>query len=119
LVDSSIIPWLGWEGKTTNWRNALMASIPESHRDILTGPNFAHVATLMPDGAPQVTPVWVDLEGDTVVLNTAAGRQKARNLDRDGRVALSVHDQKNPYRYIQVRGKVVETTREGAEDHID
>ncbi len=97
----------------------MAAVIPESHRDILLGKNFAHLATLMPGGGPQVTPVWIDLDGDVVMFNTAEGRQKARNLDRDGRVALSAHDQQNPYRYIQVRGVVVSKTHEGADEHID
>ena len=96
-----------------------MVSIPASHRDIITGKNFAHVATLMPDGSPQSTPVWVDLEGDTILINTAEGRQKTRNLDRDGRVAISIADAGNPYRYIQVRGHVVERTHEGADASID
>lgn len=95
--------------------------IPASHRDIIVGKNFAHVATLMPGGSPQVTPVWIDIEGDSDVLlvNTADGRQKARNLDRDARVALSIADSANPYRYIQVRGRVIEKTTEGADAHID
>ena len=73
----------------------------------------------MKDGSPQVTPVWIDIDGDTIVFNTAEGRTKTRNLDRDGRVAISVHDQKRPYRYIQVRGVVDSRTTEGAKDHID
>lgn len=93
--------------------------IPESHLDILTKANFAHVATLMPDGSPQVTPVWIDVENGQVVFNTADGRQKARNLDRDGRIALSVHDQGNPYRYIQIRGRIAAKTTQGADAHID
>ncbi|MEX0782957.1 MAG: PPOX class F420-dependent oxidoreductase [Dehalococcoidia bacterium] len=97
----------------------MTSSIPESHRDILKGKNFAHIATTMPDGSPQSTPVWIDLEGDTILFNTAEGRQKTRNLDRDGRVAISVVDAGNPYRYIQVRGKVTERTTEGADAHID
>ncbi|MCK6563331.1 MAG: PPOX class F420-dependent oxidoreductase [Dehalococcoidia bacterium] len=97
----------------------MTASIPVSHRDILLGKNFAHLATLMPGGSPQVTPVWVDLEGDLVVFNTAEGRQKLRNLDRDRRVAISVLDHENPYRYLQVRGVVVEKTTAGADEHID
>lgn len=96
-----------------------MVNIPASHRDIFEGKNFAHIATVMKDGSPQVTPVWIDIDGDTIVFNTAEGRTKARNLDRDGRVALSVHDQANPYRYIQVRGVVESKTVEGAEAHID
>lgn len=96
-----------------------MTTIPESHRDILEGKNFAHLATNMPDGSPQSTPVWIDIEGDTVVFNTAEGRQKTRNLDRDARVAISVSDAGNPYRYIQIRGKVIEKTTDGADAHID
>jgi PPOX class probable F420-dependent enzyme len=96
-----------------------MSTIPESHRDIFLGKNFAHVATLMRDGSPQSTPVWIDLDGNTVIFNTAEGRLKARNLDRDGRVAISVADAGNPYRYVQVRGRVSEKTHEGADAHID
>ncbi|WP_322795569.1 PPOX class F420-dependent oxidoreductase [Tepidiforma sp.] len=96
-----------------------MATIPATHRDLIEGPNFAHLATLMPDGSPQVTPVWVDLDGVTILVNTAEGRVKTRNLDRDPRVALSIADQQNPYRYIQVRGRVIERTHEGADAHID
>jgi PPOX class probable F420-dependent enzyme len=95
------------------------ASIPASHRDLFEKPNFGHLATLMPDGSPQVTPVWVDINGDTILINTAEGRVKTRNLVRDGRVAISVADQQNPYRYIQVRGRVVARTHEGADAHID
>lgn len=96
-----------------------MTAIPASHRDILEGKNFAHIATLMQDGSPQVTPVWIDVDGDTVIFNTAEGRAKARNLDRDGRVAISVQDSANPYRYIQIRGVVESKTTEGADAHID
>ena len=96
-----------------------MVSLPESHRDLLTGPNFAHLTTLMADGSPQVTPVWIDAEGDVVLFNTAEGRVKTRNLDRDGRVALSIQDVQNPYRYLQIRGRVIEKTHAGADAHID
>jgi len=96
-----------------------MVSLPESHRDLLTGPNFAHLTTLMADGSPQVTPVWIDAEGDLVLFNTAEGRVKTRNLDRDGRVALSIQDVQNPYRYLQIRGRVIEKTHAGADAHID
>ena len=96
-----------------------MVSLPESHRDLLTGPNFAHLTTLMADGSPQVTPVWIDAEGDVVLFNTAEGRVKTRNLDRDGRVALSIQDAQNPYRYLQIRGRVIEKTHAGADAHID
>jgi PPOX class probable F420-dependent enzyme len=93
--------------------------IPESHLDLFKKKAFAHLATLMPDGQPQVTPVWVDFDGHHVVINTAAGRQKDKNLQRDGRVALSIADPDNPYRYLEVRGHVAERTLEGADQHID
>lgn len=96
-----------------------MERIPESHRNILEGKNFGHLATLMPDGSAQVTPVWVDVDGNEVVINTAEGRQKDRNLQRDQRVAISVADHENPYRYIQIRGCVKERTTRGADEHID
>ena len=96
-----------------------MAQLTPEQRAIVEAPNFAHFVTLMKDGSPQVTPVWVDCDDTHILINTAEGRQKPRNLARDNRVALSIIDQENPYRYIQVRGKVVETTREGARDHIE
>lgn len=93
--------------------------IPEEALSLLDGKNFAHVATIMEDGSPQVSPVWVAREGDThVVFNTAKGRVKHRNLVRDPRVALSVHAQDNPYHYVQVRG-VAELDDEGGRAHID
>ncbi|MFN0146480.1 MAG: PPOX class F420-dependent oxidoreductase [Dehalococcoidia bacterium] len=97
----------------------MTAQIPASHIDILHGKNLAHVATLMPDGSPQSTPVWVDYDGESIIFNTADGRQKARNLDRDARVAISIHDSANPYRYLQVRGVISEKTFVGADAHID
>ena len=93
--------------------------IPDSHLDLFKKKAFAHIATLMPSGEPQVTPVWVDYDGHNVVFNTAEGRQKDKNLQRDGRVALSIIDPDNAYRYLEVRGRVVERTREGADQHID
>ena len=94
--------------------------IPDSHVDLFKKRTaFAHLATLMPNGEPQVTPVWVDYDGRLVVFNTAAGRQKDKNLQRDGRVALSILDPDNAYRYLEVRGQVVERTLEGADAHID
>jgi PPOX class probable F420-dependent enzyme len=96
-----------------------MATIPEQYRDLFTKKAFAHLATVGPDDAPQVTPVWVDFDGTHVRFNTAKGRVKVRNLARDPRVALSIQDPDNPYRYVQVRGRVVETTEKGADAHID
>lgn len=92
--------------------------IPEAAHRIVDEPNFGHVVTLMPDGMPQTTPVWIDREDGTVVFNTAKGRAKHRNLERDPRIALSVHDRDNPYTYLQVRG-TAELVEEGADAHID
>ena len=96
-----------------------MAGIPDSHKDILTKKAFAHLATVGADGTPQVTPVWVDFDGTHVRFNTARGRVKDRNLARNPKVALAVQDPDNPYRYIQIRGRVVESTESGADAHID
>jgi PPOX class probable F420-dependent enzyme len=73
----------------------------------------------MPDGSPQVTPVWVDRDGDTILVNTAKGRQKDKNVQRDPRVSVTLIDPDNPYRYVEIRGRVVEATDKGAKDHID
>jgi len=86
---------------------------------LFQGKNFAFLATLMSDGSPQVTPTWVDIEGDYVIVNTAQGRLKHKNIARDPRVAISVVDQANPYNMVAIRGKVIEQTTKGAEDHID
>jgi len=96
-----------------------MASIPATHADLLTKRSFAHVATLNADGSPQVTPVWVDFDGANVLINTARGRVKARNLAREPRVALSIADPDNPYRYLGIQGRVVEMTEAGGDAHID
>jgi PPOX class probable F420-dependent enzyme len=93
--------------------------IPETHLDLFKKKAFANLVTLMPGGQPQVTPVWVDYDGHYVVINTAEGRQKDKNLQRDRRVALSILDPDNPYKYLEVRGHVAERTRNGADQHID
>ena len=101
-------------------QEGLMSSaIPEKYRDLFSKRAFANLGTLMPDGRPQVTPVWVDLEGDHVIFNSAKGRQKDRNVRRDPRVALAIVDPDNPYRYLEIRGRVVEITEQGADEHID
>jgi PPOX class probable F420-dependent enzyme len=96
-----------------------MATIPASHADLLKKPAFAHLATLNADGSPQVTPVWVEFDGTNVIVNTAQGRVKAKNLARNPRVALSIADPENPYRYLGIQGRVVEMTEAGADAHID
>jgi PPOX class probable F420-dependent enzyme len=95
------------------------SGIPQSHVDLLTKKGFAHLVTLLPDGTPQSTPVWVDYDGKHVIINTAVGRLKDKNMQRDPRVAFSVTDPENPYRYLEVRGRVVERTKAGADQHID
>jgi PPOX class probable F420-dependent enzyme len=97
----------------------MAAVIPDTLKSLFTKPAFAHLATLMPDGRPQVTPVWCEFDGKHVLINSAAGRQKDRNMVRDKRVALSLTDPDNPYSYIEVRGRVVERTEQGAVDHIN
>ena len=94
-------------------------AIPDKYRDLFTKRAFASLATLMSDGRPQVTPVWCDVEGDYVLVNSAKGRQKDRNIRRDPRVALAIIDPENPYRYLEIRGRVVEITEDGADAHID
>ena len=83
-----------------------MAELPEAAKKLLDEPQLAHFVTLMKDGSPQVTPVWVTHDGNNVIVNTAEGRQKPRNLRRDPRVAVSVVDKNNPFRYVLVRGRV-------------
>lgn len=97
----------------------MAASIPAGFEDLFRRKAFGHLATLMPDGRPQATPVWVDFDGKHVLLNTAEGRRKLANLRRDPRVAISIIDPENPYRYLEVRGQVAGITHEGADEHID
>ncbi|HVB11742.1 MAG TPA: PPOX class F420-dependent oxidoreductase [Nitrososphaerales archaeon] len=96
-----------------------MKPLTENAKKLIDGSNFASIATLMPDGSPQVAPIWVDREGDVVLINTTESRQRTRNLRKDPRVAISIFDMKNPYSKILIRGRVVEITKKGAEDHID
>ena len=93
--------------------------ITEPVAKLLEGMNFAFVATLMKDGWPQITPTWVDLENGKILVNTAVGRLKQKNISRDDRIAISVTDQNNPYHMVTVRGRVVEQTTGGADKHID
>ncbi len=96
-----------------------MKNIPESHQDLLTDEKkaFVYLATLMKDGSPQVTPVWIDYDGEYVLVNSARGRQKDRNMQREARVAVEISDPDEPYRFVQVRGVVAEITEEGAAEH--
>jgi PPOX class probable F420-dependent enzyme len=100
-------------------RNVMAAQLPEAAQKLLREPNFAHLATIMPDGSPQVTAVWVDFDGKYILVNTAEGRRKPNNIRRDPRVAIDVIGQQEPYNMATVRGRVVDVTYEGADDHID
>ena len=93
-------------------------AIPEKYKDLFQKRAFASLGTIMPDGRPQVTPVWCDFDGDHVIFNSARGRQKDKNVRRDPRVAMAIIDPENPYRYLEIRGRVVEITEEGAAEHI-
>jgi PPOX class probable F420-dependent enzyme len=96
-----------------------MAEIPENYQDLFKKKSFAHLATNMADGRPQVTPVWIDFDGRHLLVNSATARVKDQNMRRDNRVALSILDPDNPYRYISILGEVVEITLDGADAHID
>src|SRR5919109_3274423 len=94
--------------------------ITEPIAKLIEGKNFAFVSTLMKDGSPQVTPTWIDIEDRNILLiNTAEGRLKHKNISRDPRVAISVTEHNNPYHMVAVRGRVVEQTNAGADEHID
>lgn len=96
-----------------------MAEIPAEARHLLEGQHFAHVATLNPDGSPQVSPVWIGIDGDTITFNTAEGRLKSKNVRRDPRVAVSIVNQEDPYENILIQGRVTDVTHEGADEDID
>lgn len=97
----------------------MASGIPENYIDLFQQPAFASLATVMPDGTPQVTPVWCDFDGGRILINTAKGRVKDRNMRKNPNVALSIMDPKNPYRYLEVRGRVTEVTETGADEHIN
>lgn len=96
------------------------AGVPEKFRDLLSGKKaFASLGTIMPNGEPQVTPVWFDYDGKNFFFNSARGRQKDLNVRRDPRVSMTIIDPDNPYRYLEVRGRVTDITQEGADAHIN
>lgn len=98
-----------------------MNQITEPIIQLLKGKNFAYISTLMDDGSPQVTPTWIDIDedGNSILINTAEGRVKQKNVSRDPRVAISISDQNNPYNMATIRGKVIEQIKEGADEHTD
>lgn len=87
--------------------------------EIIEGKNFAYFATSMADGSPHISPVWIDRDGDTLLVNTVPGRVKQKNVSRDPRVVISMVQEKSPYRHLFIRGRVIEQTKEGALDHIN
>jgi PPOX class probable F420-dependent enzyme len=87
--------------------------------EIIEGKNFAYLATSMADGSPHVAPVWIDRNEDTLLINTVPGRLKQKNVSRDPRVTISITQEKNRYRHLFIRGKVIQQTKEGALDHIN
>jgi PPOX class probable F420-dependent enzyme len=94
--------------------------IPADYQDLLERPLLAVLATSMPDGSPQATPLWFDFDGQLIRVNSARGRAKDRNMRRDPRVALVIVDDANPYRYVQIRGRVVEMVEgDVAREHIN
>jgi len=97
----------------------LAITLSERTVKLIDGKNFAFLATLQPDGSPHVTPMWVDHEGDMILMNTAIGRIKQKNVTRDPRVSITIVDSNNPYDRIVMHGRVVSQTEQGAEAHID
>jgi PPOX class probable F420-dependent enzyme len=95
--------------------------VPQRYQDLLADEKkaFAYLATLMPDGSPQVTPIWFNTKNGYFLINSAKGRIKDRNMRANPEVALAIVDPDDPYRYIQIRGKIIEITQEGADEHID
>ena len=97
----------------------MAVTIPEKYKDLLQKKAFAHLGTIMADGSPQVNPMWFDYDGTHIRINTAKGRWKDKNMRVRPAVALSIQDPDNGYRFMQLRGKIVGVTEEGAEAHID
>ncbi len=104
----------------TAYNACVSTSIPKEFHDLLTTKiAFAQLATIMSDGSPQVTPVWFDFDGTHIIINTALGRTKDKNMRREPRVSIAINDPENAYRYVQIRGRVVEMTTDGADAVID
>lgn len=96
-----------------------MKPLPDSVKKLIEGKSYANVATIMPNGSPQVTQTWVDHEGDLVLINTFDGSQKSRNARRNPRIALTITDPSNAFNMAIIRGRVKEVTLDGAEEHVD
>jgi len=96
-----------------------VATIPDKFTDLFDKKAFLQLATIMPDGSPQVSPVWCEYDGKHILINSAKGRVKDINMRRDPRVGCDILDPENSYRHLSMRGRVVEITEKGADDHID
>jgi PPOX class probable F420-dependent enzyme len=96
-----------------------VATIPENYLDLTQKKAFAQLATLMPDGSPHVAPVWFEYDGKNILINSAKGRVKDKNIRRDPRVGIDILDPDNPYRHLSIRGRVTDITEKGADEHID
>jgi len=94
-------------------------AIPDKYLDLFNKKAFLQLATIMPDGSPQVSPVWFEYDGEHILINSAKGRVKDINMRRDPRVGCDILDPENPYRHLSIRGRVVEITEKGADEHID
>ena len=97
----------------------MTTKIPDNYLDLFKKRAFAHLGTIMPDGQPQVNPVWVDFDGEYILVNTSRGRQKDHNMQNRPQVTIEIQDPDNPYRYLEVRGHVTEAVEEGALEHIN
>ncbi len=97
----------------------MAVTIPDGFKDLFNKVAFANLGTIMPDGSPQVTPVWCNFDGTNIWINSAKGRVKDKNMRRNRKVALSIQDPDNAYRHLSLQGQVVEITEQGADDHID
>lgn len=96
-----------------------MDAIPDDFRDLFEKRTFAHFTTLLPDGSPHTVPVWIDIDANDLLVNTARGTRKERNVRTQSRVSLSMLDPDDPHRFLSVRGTVVEVTEDGAREHVD
>jgi len=110
---------IGPQAQLASLEVRMSATIPDKYTDLFKKKAFANLATINSDGTPQVTPVWVDYDGKHVIVNSARGRRKDKNMVANNAVALSIMDPDNPYRYLEIRGRVAEITEEGADQHID
>jgi PPOX class probable F420-dependent enzyme len=97
----------------------MAVTLNDKQKKLITDKNFGHIATLNKDGSPQVSPVWIELDGNYLVVNTEQKRLKTRNIKRDPRVAVSIQNAENPYQYIEIRGRAVEVTDNGGFEGID